>query len=144
MNNHGELMKKIVLISCAKTKLKTSAEAKEFYISPLFKANLRYANSLQPDKIFILSAKYGLVEINQILEPYDLTLNNMRVAEKIVWAEKVLISLRQKTDIKNDMFIFLAGVNYRKYLLPKLGHYELPLEGLSFGKQLKELNRRIS
>lgn len=138
------IMKKIVLISCAKTKLKTPANAKEFYISPLFKANLGYAYSLQPDNIFILSAQYGLVELDQILEPYDLTLNTMNVAEKKAWAEKVLTSLQKKTDTKNDHFIFLAGNNYRKYLIPELSHYEIPFEGFAFGRQLQELNRRLA
>lgn len=137
-------MKKIVLIACAKTKLEIPAKAKEFYISPFFRANLRYAYSLQPDNIYILSAKYILVDLDQILEPYDLTLNTMRVAEKRAWAEKVLTSLQQRTDIKNDTFIFLAGDNYRTYLIPELSHYEIPLEGLSFGKQLQELNRRLA
>lgn len=73
-----------------------------------------------------------------------MTLNTMSESEKKAWSRKVLDSLKQKADLKSDMFIFLAGVNYRKYLIPELAQYEIPLEGLPFGKQLQELKRRIS
>ncbi len=54
-------MKQIVLISCVSKKLNAKSKAKDLYISPLFKKNLKYATSLNPDETFILSAKYGLV-----------------------------------------------------------------------------------
>ena len=44
------------------------AKAKDMYISPLFKGAYRYAHKLSADKIFILSAKYGLLE--EMDEPY--------------------------------------------------------------------------
>lgn len=137
-------MLKIVLISCVKSKLKVPAKAEDLYTSTLFQSNLRYARHLKPDAIFILSAKHGLLDLDQIIAPYEMTLNTMTEPEKKAWSRKVLGSLQQKVDIKSDMFVFLAGVNYRKYLIPELAHYEIPLEGLAFGKQLQELKRRIS
>ncbi|MHC1740628.1 MAG: DUF6884 domain-containing protein [Anaerolineaceae bacterium] len=137
-------MKKIVLISCVKSKRKVPDIAQNLYISPLFCLNLKYANQLYPDKIFILSAKYGLVDLNQVISPYDKTLNKMSESERKGWAQGILNSLGERTDLESDAFIILAGINYRKYIIPKLNHYEIPLEGLSFGKQLQELNKRIS
>lgn len=67
----------IVFLSCVKTKQDHRCRADEMYISPLFKLSLRYAQSLNPRKIFILSAKYGLLELNDIIDPYELTLNHM-------------------------------------------------------------------
>jgi hypothetical protein len=135
---------KIVLISCVKKKLSYRAKAEELYISSLFSFNLAYACSLKPDAIYVLSAKYGLVSLDQEIEPYDLTLNTMGENQKKAWAQKVLIDLRQKTDLVHDHYIFLAGMNYRKYLLPAMQIYEIPLEGYSFGEQLQELKRRIN
>lgn len=137
-------MKKIVLISCVKSKLKYPAKAKDIYTSTLFQSNLQYAYQLKPDAIYILSAKYGLLELDQIITPYELTLNTMTEAEKKGWSRRVLDVLQKKADLKSDLFVILAGMNYRKYLLPELTHYEIPLEGLSFGRQLQELKRRIS
>ncbi len=134
---------KVVLISCVKKKLSYSAKAENFYVSPLFRFNLEYARSLDPEAIFILSTKYGLVSLDQELDPYNLTLNAMGESQKKVWAERVITDLGKKADLVQDHFIFLAGMNYRKYLIPSLHSFEIPLEGLSFGKQLQELKRRI-
>ena len=53
-------MKKIVLISCGKDKCNQRAKARDMYKGSLFKKSLRYAQKLNPDQIFILSAKHGL------------------------------------------------------------------------------------
>lgn len=136
-------MKKIVLISCASKKLDHEAKAKDLYVSPLFKFNLRYATSLKPDLIFILSAKYGLVELDRKLEPYNLTLNNMKDIEIKVWATNILSMLEKVADSQADNFVFLAGAKYRKHLIPNLKHYEVPLYGLGIGKQLQFLKNKL-
>ena len=136
-------MAKVVLISCVSKKLHHKSKAQDLYVSPLFQKNLKYANSLNPDKIFILSAKYGLLRLNKEIEPYDKTLNKMHSNEIKEWANYVLNQMRKSTDIENDEFIFLAGNNYRKFLLPHLKHYKIPMLGLSIGKQLKWLSKRI-
>jgi len=133
---------KIILISCVSKKLHNKSKAQDLYISPLFKKNLQYAKSLNPDKIFILSAKYGLLRLNEEIEPYDKTLNKMRSNEIKEWANSVLNQLKRSTDLENDEFVFLAGNNYRKFLLPHIKHYNIPMQGLSIGKQLQWLTKR--
>ena len=137
-------IKKVVLISCVKSKLSVPAKAKDLYTSDLFRSALEYAYYLKADKIFILSAKYGLLELDEEIAPYEMTLNKMGEPEKRAWASAVIHALRQKTNLQSDLFIILAGENYRKYLIPELKHYEIPLEGLAFGQQLHELKRRVS
>jgi cytoplasmic iron level regulating protein YaaA (DUF328/UPF0246 family) len=136
-------MKKIILIACVKTKRETPSKAIDLYISPLFKKSLEYAQLLNPDKIYVLSAKYGLVSSEEVIEPYELTLNNMPTSEIKKWSKRVLDQLSSVTDLKNDNFIILAGQNYRKYLIPHIKHYEIPLEGLGFGPQLRRLDELI-
>jgi len=137
------IMKKIVLISCVKKKLDHKAKAKDMYISTLFRYNLEYAYSLHADKIFILSAKYGLLELDKEIEPYEKTLNNMSSAEIKNWASSVSNQLNTVANLKEDKFIFLAGEKYRKYLLPYLMHYEIPMIGLPIGKQLNFLKKHV-
>jgi len=136
-------MVKVVLISCVSKKLHHKSKAQDLYVSPLFQKNLQYAKSLNPDKIFILSAKYGLLRLNEEIEPYDTTLNKMRSNEIKEWANSVLNQLKKSTDIENDEFIFLAGNNYRKFLLSHLKYYKIPMLGLSIGKQFQWLSKRI-
>ena len=136
-------MKRIILIACVKSKRKMQSKAIELYTSTLFKKSLEYSRLLNPDQIYILSAKYGLVFTDQVIEPYDLTLNNMATYEIRKWAKRVLDQLKLVTDLEKDNFIILAGQNYRKYLLSSIKHYEIPLEGLQFGFQLQRLEKLI-
>jgi len=134
-------MKKIVLISCVSQKQLYRSKAKDLYISALFKKNLAYARRLNPDAIYILSAKYGLLDLETEIDPYNQTLNTMSAAENRSWAEKVLQQLGRVADLKQDHFIFLAGEKYRKNLLPHLFSYEIPMEGLTIGRQLQALSK---
>jgi len=132
-------MVKIVLISCVSKKQAHKSKAKDLYISPLFKYNLKFAKSFSPDKIFILSAKYGLLDLDKEIGPYNQTLNKMSQAEIKDWSKQILSDLRKEANLEKDEFIFLAGERYRKYLLPEIKNYKLPLKGLGIGKQLKFL-----
>lgn len=132
-------MARVVLISCVSKKLNRKAKAEDLYISPLFRKNLRYARSLSPDKIFILSAKYGLLELDKEVEPYEKTLNNMASDEKKNWAKLVLNQIQTHCDLKKDTFILLAGANYRRFLIPHMQNHSIPMSGLGIGKQLKWL-----
>lgn len=137
-------MKRIVLISCVSKKVAHRAQAKDLYVSTLFKLNMRYAERLEPDEIFILSAKYGLLPLTKWVDPYEVTLNTMRSKQIDLWAEKVLDQMAGKANPAKDHFIFLAGDNYRKFIIPHLRSYEIPLEGLRIGEQLKRLKELIS
>jgi len=141
-NVEVKAMKKVVLISCVSKKENKVCSAEKMYISPLYKMNLKYAKLFNPDEIFILSAKYGLLELNIEIEPYNETLNDKGKREVEEWAEEVYKKLLEKFNIKNTLFIFLAGEKYRKYLLPKLNHYEIPMNGLTIGKQLQFLKEK--
>lgn len=133
-------MKKIVLISCVSKKLEHKARAEDLYISPFFRLSLKYARKLKPDEIFILSAKHGLLDLDDEIDPYDVTLNNMRAIQRKKWADKVMEQLKIKADLKKDHFIILAGEKYRQYLIPYLESYEVPLrEAGGIGKQLEFL-----
>ena len=98
-------MAKIVLISCVSKKLDHKAQAKDMYTSSLFKYSLKYAQKLNLDKIFILSAKYHLLPLDKEIEPYNVTLNNMSVNEIKSWAEEVVRELGQNADLENEYFI---------------------------------------
>ena len=135
-------MKTIVLISCVKNKLPHKAKARDLYISPFFQMNLKYAEQFSPDNVFILSAKYGLVQLDEEIEPYDMTLNTMSTRERRNWADKVIRQLQCYCDLEEDHFVILAGEKYRQYLLPHLKSYEHPLAGLPIGKQLQYLKKK--
>ncbi|WP_349409357.1 DUF6884 domain-containing protein [Pseudalkalibacillus sp. SCS-8] len=137
-------MKKVVLLSCVSKKKDTATNAENMYDSTLFKYALKYAQSHNPDKIFILSAQYGLLETSDVIKPYNKTLNKMKKNEQLEWSNLVLRQMIvKKLDLKKDHFIILAGNRYRKYLLDYITHYELPLEGKRIGEQLSFLKGAV-
>lgn len=146
-------MKKIILISCGSKKMKERAKAKDMYQSPLFKHSLEYAIKLNPDKIFILSALYGLLDLETEIEPYDVTISNvskknrlkkpqlivLNKNEKIEWGKKIIERLKAVSNIEKDDYIILAGLEYVKPIIPYLSNVKEPLKGFGlFGTESKE------
>lgn len=123
-------MKIIYLISCCKEKLSYSAKAKDLYQSEGFKKRLSEAFSHNPDEILILSAKHHIVELDQVLEPYDVCLSNQTIGEQKKWAEICLADLSSRFNLKEDRFIILANEDYYRYLIGqyRIENYETPSE----------------
>jgi len=137
-------MNNIVLISCAIKKKNYETKAKDLFISPLFKYNLRYSKFFKPSKIFLLSSKYGLLNLDEKIKPYYLRLEKEPIEKVKKWSEKVIKQLSEKTDLNKDNYIFLAGKKYREFLIPKLKNFDVPLKGLGIGKQIKFLKEEIN
>lgn len=134
----------IALIACAKNKADKATQARELYQSTLFRFNLHYAQKRETDATYILSAKHHLLGLEEVIEPYDKTLGDMLAKEVKAWSAEVAGQLREACNTEKTHFIILAGRRYRKYLLPYLDSYEIPMEEMGIGKQLQFLKRQIS
>jgi hypothetical protein len=146
---------KIVLIACVSKKRPLKSKAKDLYISQLFKYSLAYAYSLNPDKIFILSALHHLIDLETEIEPYNVTLSKipkskrkqgirvMNPAEKIEWGKKVAEMLSKQADLQNDQFIILAGQEYIKPIKPYIMNIDDRLHGLGIGKRIGFLKDQL-
>ena len=135
----------IVLIGCCKQKGGNATTAAELYQSPLFRKSLAYARGLKPEKIFVLSAEHGIVELEDYLEPYDTTLTNLPAPDRQQWGQMVWRQLWQKCYPPAQEFIFLAGRLYRDELVERLESHEIgysiPMQGLGIGEQLAALSK---
>ncbi|PFW75837.1 hypothetical protein COL23_13455 [Priestia aryabhattai] len=140
-------MKRIALVSCTKQKQNYPCEAAEMYVpSTLFKKIMSYIHKSNFDEWYILSAKYGLLERNVIISPYNLTLLTMKAADRKKWADNVFENLVKELSPAVDIYFF-AGEKYRQYLLPQLEKANfkcyVPLKGMQIGEQLQFLNSKI-
>ena len=117
------VMAKVALISCSKAKedvpSPNTIKAELLYKSPLFKKALRYAkNVLKADRIFILSAKHHLLNLDCQISEYDYTLNGKKANVIKEWSDEVRKQLiAEGVDFVNDEIFILAGKNYYKYLI---------------------------
>lgn len=149
-------MNTIVLISCGSKKAKEKTQAQNMYLGDLFKKSLEYAKTLTHEKnIYILSAKYGLLSLEDEIDYYNETLTYIppkkkgetRVLtqqERKEWAENVLNELSKVADIQTDKFIILAGEPYIKPLRKKIKNIETPLKGKGIGERLQFFNNQIN
>src|SRR5512147_3143165 len=129
----------IALVGCVKTKRRSASPAGDLYTSPLFRALRHYALA-QADAWYILSAEYGLLRPDQVVQPYERTLNRMSKADRVAWGMRVQSQLVDVLPPSAEVIV-LAGSRYREDLVPFLERrgfsVMVPLEGLSFGRQLR-------
>lgn len=138
----------LVLVSCVGKKQSCPAPAKDLYISDWFR-KARCLVEAKKARWCILSAKYGLVEPNQVIDPYEKTLNTMGIAARRAWAKQVMDQLPPWL-ADTPRVVFLAGARYREFLIQPLQcrdrgwgiDVEIPMKGLKIGEQLAWLRRQ--
>lgn len=125
----------IIIVGCSKRKKNYSCKAKEMYSeSPLFRKTITYIEKNYECGYSIISAKYGIISANQIIDPYDSFINN-DISELLI------------ENIKNSIFPFkkviaFCGSKYVKLIrktCPEVCIVE-PLKGMGIGKRLKFLD----
>ena len=135
----------LCLVSCVKTKLREHAPGKELYVSPWFR-KARAVIEAAGWPWYILSAKYGVIDPDTVIEPYEKTLNAMRKHERIEWSRRVMRALDPRLADVGSVVVF-AGGKYRELLAPALHErgitVHVPMEGLRSGEQLAQLNAWI-
>ena len=129
----------MLIIACGAKKLDRTACARDLYVGAYFKACLAYALALAPARdIFILSAKYGLIGINDHIEPYDLKMGEPGSITSIKLSEQAEFG-----GLLDEKVIVLGGKQYVGLchkVWPKL---EAPLEGKGgLGKQIAWMRKR--
>lgn len=133
----------VVLIACCAKKKDGRCKAEELYQGALFKKSLAYARKINADKIYILSAKNHLVDLDEECDPYNLTLNDMPAKERKIWAEEVLKQMKEKGINFSEETMFLCGQRYRENLIKNFPNVQTPLEHLKIGEQLHKLTQLL-
>ncbi|MFA5675604.1 MAG: DUF6884 domain-containing protein [Christensenellales bacterium] len=137
-------MQKVVLISCSKYKRGVSCAARLLYdASNLFRKSLAYAQTIS-NEIYVISSKYGLVPLDDVIAPYDDTLNDKSAHELAVWGQRVAEQIRNRYDVTNTEFIILAGRSYYSPLQEHFPNISLPLRGLPMGMRLAKLDSLLA
>jgi hypothetical protein len=134
MTMAGVTLLRVGLVGCGKLKEEHPCRAKEMYRGVLFRYASAYCER-NYDKWYILSAKYGLLEPDCLIEPYDMTLVGMGNVERLAWQKKVVNLL----DMRHEYYLH-AGKNY---WLPGI-NLRTPMKGLGIGEQLAWYKKKIS
>lgn len=128
----------LVLVACGKNKQPSTCEARDLYTGDLFRKSRKWAE-LHGDDWAILSAKHYLLRPQDIVDPYDETLNNAS-SQKIEHWSKCAIRLLCAGYPHARQVTFLAGGKYRRHLSQWLSGIGIsvsaPMSGLGIGRQL--------
>jgi hypothetical protein len=130
-----------VLVGCVSHKEPTARPAKDLYRSQLFAGRRTYAQATGLPWL-IVSAHYGLIEPDQVIEPYDRRLSDLDLAARRALAERIAEQLERRFGPLSGLtFEVHAGDEYMQMLLnglrPRGGRIVNPLKGLPIGEQLK-------
>jgi hypothetical protein len=108
---------RVGLVACCKQKLDYAAPAKDLYQSPLFKHAVRWITSNKRVDVWggILSAKYGLVLPDQVIEPYDMRVSAMKVPAREAWEKNTRQQIIDHWG-RDTIYLVLMGSDYRAAL----------------------------
>ena len=109
-----------IFIGCSKEKVDHPTTAEKLYTSIIFKRTLHLAKEIVNHKgghIYVLSAKHHLLELDDIVEPYNETLAHSSVSIRKDWSKVVLNQIIEKGIDFNEETIFFAGNSYTKYII---------------------------
>ncbi|QRK14188.1 hypothetical protein JQX13_50460 [Archangium violaceum] len=137
--------RRIALVGCGKSKLEQPAPARELYTGPLFRAALDVAQAEFGADVWILSAKHGLVDLDEDVAPYELALGDLTSEAQEAWARDVIRNLRDDDDGSPAHLTVYAGSAYVEALrahLPSTWTLDDPMKGLSQGGRLAWLSAR--
>lgn len=134
-------MADIALISCTKSKRSSPSPAALLYTSALFNKSLLYSQTTA-QRTYILSAKHGLLNLDDTIDPYELSIKSLNAAERTDWTSKVAERLKQVITAKDTVHL-LTG---RDYYVPLLDCFKqirctltFPLGNLSLGNRVSRL-----
>ncbi|MFN7105419.1 MAG: DUF6884 domain-containing protein [Pyrobaculum sp.] len=104
----------IVVTNCTKEKLNRPAPARELYRGPSVRNMARVVEEAREKGIdvwlYIISARYGLVREDEVLDPYDETLGGRPLPEIKKWAKEVRL-LEKFRELEGVIFL-VASKNY--------------------------------
>lgn len=111
---------KVALVACSSMKSSVPKPAGEFYEGSLHKKQLTFAQEaleLTTNQIYIVSAKYELVPLTTVIEPYDVVLSSLSPSQRRVWGRNVVNSLLERhPDV--ELVYLMAGKYYRDAVEP--------------------------
>lgn len=131
----------VLLVGCVKTKATEARRARDLYTSSLFAKRRDYAQSAGVPWV-ILSAEYGAVHPDAVIEPYDRYLEDQPGPYRQEWGRRVVNQLEALFgSLSHKVFELHASRAYGDPIEPLLRErgatMRRPLDGLLFGQQLQ-------
>ena len=127
----------LVVITCGSRKLDHRALAGELYTGGYHRACRRAAEALAPDRLLILSSAYGLLALDDVVDPYDTSVD----APTAITAAQLIDQASARGLLQLDPVVVFAGAGHVRLVRAVWPHAVSPLSGVGgMGKQIAFLN----
>ncbi|MFB6703171.1 DUF6884 domain-containing protein [Streptomyces sp. NPDC056333] len=136
-NDHLDCFEpELVVIPCGSRKLGRRARAADMYVGSYHRACRRAADALQPDRLLILSARYGLLDLDDVIEPYD----TPHGAAGAITGQDLLEQAALLHIVRLDPVVALGGARHVSLVRTVWPHARTPLAGTrGMGEQMARL-----
>ncbi|MFJ7949886.1 DUF6884 domain-containing protein [Streptomyces sp. NPDC096354] len=126
----------LVVIPCGSRKLGRRARAADMYVGSYHRACRRAADALQPDRLLILSARYGLLDLDDVIDPYD----TPHGAAGAITDRDLLEQATLRHIVRLDPVVALGGARHANLVRAIWPHARTPLAGTrGMGEQMARL-----
>ena len=118
----------LCIIGCSKDKGDSKGKAADLYIGSNFKIRKKYASEHFTNWV-IFSGKYGILDPDEIIEPYNLNLEDVDPAERVEVFQRAQATIQSRFPDCTKFYLILNGVygELSKYLP---GEVIFPTKGL--------------
>lgn len=130
-------------VACGSDKASSRCKARDMYTGEVFKKSLEYAESLKPDKLYILSGKHELLDPNKEIDPYNLYIGDKSSEWRKEWAERVIDQMKAAHIDFNTKTYFMAGEDYIQFLRDQFPNRVEVFKGKQFGEIMHYLNGKL-
>jgi hypothetical protein len=121
----------LIVISCGSAKTDFVTNAEHLYTGAPFREGLRYAKTLVPrEQIRILSAKYGLLRLDDLVEPYRIRMGK----PGSIIAEKVQQQAAEQGIVNEPKVVVFGGIDYYNLCVKIWPHALRLYEGLTIDR----------
>jgi len=129
----------IVIVPCGHLKASHATTAEQMYVGRYHKAGMKYAQFMAPrENIYILSAKYGLMTLDTVIEPYDLKMGDVGSIGAYTIKQQAI-----RFGILNESVIALGGKSYSLMVKRVWPSAQTPLIGLSMFRHYTWFNDQM-
>lgn len=129
----------VAIIPCTNQKAEVAGTPREIWTGTHFQLVLAHAEMFY-DRVMVMSYKYGFIDMDFMVEPYDFDVRTASVSEKLKWWFKVRQDIHDLADAKPLLIALYTGDFERERIIREfqrcgMNQIILPFEGLGIGQR---------
>lgn len=138
---------KIAIIPCTNQKTDSPGPAREVWKGSHFQFTLLHAETFY-DKVLIMSYKYGFIDPDYEIEPYDINIQHQPAVERLKWWWLVREHIQEVAELKPELVAIYTGNFERDRIIKEFFQHGVrniivPWEGLGVGERMQQVYDRV-